>query len=255
MAGNENDFLSAMVAKAPVETAPAATDTEQEQPQVETAAVVSTETAAAKVETTATESDADKHVPLAALMAERDKRKEAAKRAEELENRIKELEGQHTPAALPDFYQNPEVHVQQAVSQAVGQVQDRLYAALEEAERERHADFDEVMKEVMERAQENPAIAAEILKGKNPAAEAYKVGKRLRDFEKSQQDPDAFRAQLKAELLAELKREQELEALKAEKSAAVEASIPPDLSAARSATSTVRPRPKSTVVDALFPKT
>jgi len=248
MSGNEDDFLTSMVNQ----PQSAEVDEEQEQPKVEAVAEVQAE--APKVETTATESKPDT-VPIAALMAERDKRKEAAKRAEELEARIKELEGAKTANALPDFFQNPEAYVQTAISQAQRQAQDGLYAALEEAERERHADFDEVMAFVMEQAKTNPVLAGDILKGKNPAAKAYKEGKRLMDYEKSKQDPDAFRAQLRAELLAELKKEQELEALKREKEQAVEASIPPDLSSASSAATASRPaRNRSEPLAQLFPK-
>ena len=258
MAGEEDDFLSAMVGKPEAESE----SVEKTEP-VEAKAAPEVEKVAeaikpevAKVETTSTESDADKHVPLAALMAERDKRKEAARRAEELENRIKELEGQRQANPVPDFFHDPEAYVQTVVQRAQHQAQESLYSVLEETERERHADFDEVMELVMAKAWENPAIATQILKGKNPAAQAYKVGKRLQEFEKSQQDPDAYRAQLKAELIAEFKKEQELEALKAEKSKAIEASIPPDLSSARSADSGApRTRNKSTVIDSLFPKT
>lgn len=254
MAGNEDDFLTSMLASAPAES---------EADEAETAAKVepvaeAKEAEAPKVETTATESEPER-VPLAALMAERDKRKEAARRAEELEARIKALEGEKAKAPEIDFFQNPEAYVQTAIQQAQFQARDGLYAALEEAERDRHEDFDEVMTYVMDKAKENPAIAAEILKGKNPAAQAYKVGKRLQDFDKSLQDPDAYRTQLKAELLAELKKEQELERLKREQAAAkekaVEDSIPPDLSSERSANGTFKPRTRSTVIDELFPKT
>lgn len=259
MSGEEkDDFLSSMMAQQPAETAHEADDEPKaEPPKVEAVAEVKAE--APKVETTATESEAGKNVPLAALMAEREKRQEAARKAEELERRIKELEGEKPAQTLPDFFQNPEAYVQTAIQAAQMQAKDSLYAALEEAERERHADFDDVMAFVMDKAKENPAIAAEILKGKNPAAQAYKVGKRLQDFDKSMQDPDSYRAQLKAELLAELKKEQELESLKKQQAAAkekaIEDSIPPDLSSERSANGQFSPRRTSSVVDTLFPKT
>jgi len=253
MSGEKDDFLESMMAKdVGGSESEAETEPTPEPEQVEAVAEVQTE--APKVETTATESKPDT-VPIAALMAERDKRKEAAKRAEELERRIKELEGEKPAQALPDFFQNPEAYVQTAIHQAQRQAQDGLYAALEEAERERHADFDEVMAFVMEQAKTNPVLAGDILKGKNPAAKAYKEGKRLMEYEKSKQDPDAFRAQLRAELLAELKKEQELESLKKEKAQALEASIPPDLSSASSAATASRPaRNRSEPLAQLFPK-
>jgi hypothetical protein len=257
MAPDENnDFLSQMMSAQPADTAPdepEAVETD-ETPEV----VTEVETPVAETTSASTEKD---HVPLAALMAERDKRKEAARKAEDLEKRIKELEAQTAkPAAqLPDFYQDPERYVQIVVAQANAQAKDAMYAALEEAEREKHENFDEVFAEIYEKASKNPELAREILTSKNPAAKAYKLGKELREIAESRQDPEAYRAKIEAEVRAKVMKEVELENLKKEKAAAdakaLADSIPPDLSSERSAVSSPRSRKTSSVIDELFPKT
>lgn len=253
MSGDEQDFLSQMVGKPEAKSEPAAPEPEaRDEPE----GVTEPETPATTAETPAATPDKETHVPLAALMAERDKRKEAARKAEDLEKRIKELEQatKAEPAPMPDFYQNPERYVQEIVGTVEARASDRLYAALEEAERERHEDFDDVMQAVMDRAKENPALAQQIMSAKNPAAAAYKLGKKALEFDQLQADPDSYRAKVEAEVRAKIAKEQELAGLKQQQADALAASIPPDLSSERSAVSSPRPRTQSSVVNKLFPK-
>lgn len=254
MSGDEQDFLTQMVGKPEAKSEP---ETPVPEARDEPEGVTEPESPGPTAETPAATPDKESHVPLAALMAERDKRKEASRKAEELEKRIKELEQQTKaePAPLPDFYQNPERYVQEVIGTVEARASDRLYAALEEAERERHDDFDEVMQAVMDRAKDNPALAQQIMNAKNPAAAAYKLGKKALEFDQLQANPDAYRAQIEAEVRAKIAKEQELAGLKQQQADALAASIPPDLSSERSAVSSPRPRNKSSVVDKLFPKT
>lgn len=253
MSGDEQDFLSQMVGKPEANSEPATPEPEaRDEPE----GVTEPETPATTAETPAATAEKESHVPLAALMAERDKRKEAARKAEELEKRIKELEQATKPEpTLPNFYQNPERYVQEVVTTVEARASDRLYAALEEAERERHDDFDDVMQAVMERAKDNPALAQQIMSAKNPAAAAYKLGKKALEFDQLQADPDSYRAKVEAEVRAKIAKEMELESLKKQQADTLAASIPPDLSSERSAVSSPRPRTKSTVIDKLFSKT
>lgn len=166
------------------------------------------------------------HVPLAALKAEREKRQERERELAELRQQVQ------APKApeQPQFYEAPEQYVQHAVRQVQQQTTQVLYAALEDAAREQHADYDEVLGEVTEAAQANPAIRQQVFNSPNPALAAYKLGKQLRQM-KELQDPAAYRAKVEAEVRAQIKAEQDAAA--AAKAAQV-AAIPPDLSAARS---------------------
>ena len=212
------DFLSEEVADevVPVETTDQTTETVVETP----------ETPAAEVTTTPATKE-EERVPLAALMAEREKRQEIERQRKDLEKRIAEIE----KAKLPDFYENPEEHVRQIVQEQSIQVQQRLYAALEEQARDAYPDFDEVMAEVQAQAEQNPTLVQEIFSKANPAIAAYKLGKKLREH-KEMQDPEAYRAKLKAEIVAELQAADK--AKEDAKRKAVE-SIPPNLTDARAA--------------------
>lgn len=253
MSGDEQDFLTQMVGKPEAKSEP---DTPEPEARDEPEGVTEPDPPEPTAETPSATPDKESHVPLAALMAERDKRKEASRKAEELEKRIKELEQATKPEpTLPDFYQNPERYVQEVIGTVEARASDRLYAALEEAERERHEDFDDVMKAVMDRAKDNPALAQQIMSAKNPAAAAYKLGKKALEFDQLQADPDSYRAKVEAEVRAKIAKEQELAGLKQQQADALAASIPPDLSSERSAVSSPRPRNKSTVIDQMFPKT
>lgn len=163
-------------------------------------------------------------VPLAALKAEREKR-------QAYERELAELRAKQQQEQAPNFYEAPDQYVQHLMAQTQQQATQRLYAALEEQARETYADYDEVFAEVQAHAAENPAVAPKILNAPNPAVAAYKLGKQLREM-KALQDPAAYRAALKAEILAEVQRDAEVK--EAAKRKVAEA-IPPDLANARSA--------------------
>lgn len=254
---DNDDFLTQMVGtSAPTQDEPETPEPEVEAPEPEGVKEPVKEPEAAPP---AANTEKEGHVPLAALMAERDKRKEAARKAEELEKRLQAMEeANKKPVELPDFYREPEKYVQTIMSAAEARAKDTIYAALEDAERDKHEDFDDVLTEVLERAKSNPDLGKQILGSRNPAATAYKLGKELKDFDRMK-DPAAYRESLKAELLAEiqagLKAEEAKKAEAAEAARRLEDSIPPDLSSERSAVSSPRPRNKSTAIDKLFPKT
>lgn len=171
----------------------------------------------------------EERVPLAALMAERDKRQREEQARKDLERRLAEIEAQKPEP--PKFYENPEQAVDHRVREVEARANQRLYAALEASAREAHPDYDEVIAELTERAQENPALAQQVFASPNPATAAYKLGKQLREM-KAMQDPAAYRAKVEAEIRAQIAAEH-----KAKEDAAAKAlaAIPPELSTARAA--------------------
>jgi hypothetical protein len=193
---------------------------------VETPVVAEAPTASEAPTAPARESD---HVPLAALKAEREKRQEAARKAQELERRLAELEAQRTQPAPPAFYENPEQHIAHAVSATEQRLRQQFFAALEASAREAHPDYDDVLQDLQESG--NPALVQRVFAAANPALEAYKLGKQLREI-KALQDPAAYRASLEAEIRAQIAAE-----AKAKETARAQAAaaIPPELSAARAA--------------------
>lgn len=187
--------------------------------------VVAQAPAAAAPEATTAPAKEDS-VPLAALMAERDKRQKEEASRKELERRLAELERPKAPAP-PAFYENPEQHIAHAVTATEQRLQQRFFAALEEQAREAHADYDEVLAELEQTG--NPALVQQVFAAANPALEAYRLGKQLREV-KAMQDPKAYRAQVEAEVRAAIAAEAATK--EAARNAALEA-IPPELSTAR----------------------
>lgn len=166
------------------------------------------------------------HVPLAALKAEREKRQ---KYEQELTRLSAQLAQQHQPEP-PAFYEAPEQYVNHVLSQAEQRAQARLFASFEEDAREAFADYDEVLAELAEAANDNPALRHQVFNSANPAKAAYKLGKQLRAL-KSAPDPVALRTQIEAEVRAQIAKEAQAAA---DARAAQVAAVPPDLSAVRS---------------------
>ena len=184
---------------------------------------------------TTTPAKEEGNVPLAALMAERDKRQQEAAARKELERRLAEYEKQRPEP--PKFYENPEQAVDHRVREVEARANQRLFAALEASAREAHPDYDEVVEELTQQAQGNPALAQQIFASPNPATAAYRLGKQLREM-KAMQDPAAYRAKVEAEIRASIAAEQ---AAKDAAAAKARAAIPPELSTARAAKADVVP--------------
>ncbi|XTQ92560.1 hypothetical protein ACQR5W_11610 [Xanthomonas sacchari] len=236
------DFLDDITgASAPVQEAAAETqEVEQATEQPEQAA---TEQAAdtGVVETEAPpapDKSKEEQGTLAGLKAEREKRQEAQRRADELERQLAELRQQQEQAKRPEFFDDPAAYVQTEVQSATQRIQQQFYAAMEADLREQHADYDEVIQALVQRAQDNPALAQKVFQSPNPAREAYRLGRQIQQMEQMQ-DPEAYRAQIEAELRA--KWEAELNEKAAAKQKAAEA-IPPDLTQARNAKGEFQPK-------------
>lgn len=182
-------------------------------------------------------------VPFAGLKAERQKRQEWERKARDLETQLQAKQQQPAPA----FFEAPEQYVQHLVQQTEVQANQRLMAALDAQARDAYSDYDEVVAYLTEQAAGNPALAQQVFNAPNPAVAAYKLGKQLQEMERMK-DPDAYRAQLEAELRAKWEAEQKS---KVEAKAKAAAEIPPDLATARNATAATQP-PSGTVFDNLF---
>lgn len=163
-------------------------------------------------------------VPYAAMKAEREKRQKLERELEEIRNRQQAAPAQPEQPA-PTYYEDPEGYVQRVQNEST----QRLYAALEASAREQYPDYDEAFAVVMKHAANNPAVVREVMTSANPAVAAYKMGKKLAEFEQMQ-DPDAYREKLKGELRAEWEAEQKAKSDQRQQAAAA---LPPDLSQAR----------------------
>lgn len=167
---------------------------------------------------------------LAGLKAEREKRQDAQRRADELERQLAELrQQQEQQHQRPQFYDDPAAYVQGEVQHATSRIQQQFYAAMEADLREQHADYDDVLQLLTQKAQENPALAQRVFQSANPAKEAYRLGRQIQQLDQMQ-DPDTYREQLKADLRKELEAERKEQE---EAKRKVVDAIPPDLTQAR----------------------
>lgn len=251
MSGEKSDFLDQMMApKAGTSESDSASVTDTEAPGETVAAAPAVEIPAAPP---AAKSEHEERVPIAAMMAEREKRQKYEKELAEATKRLEEIQAQQSQAPqLPEFFADPEGYVQTVVGQAEFRARDRMFAAMEEEQREAHEDFDSHFETAMAEAQQNPAVAKQILSARNPAKAAYELGKRMAASQAMTADPAKYEAELKAKYRAEWEAEQAAKQAEADKAAAQAKldAIPPDLASERSVSS--RRAPKTNVFDELF---
>lgn len=241
MSEQETDFLDD-IAIGGVEQEPPAAPESAAKPEAEKVEKQPEPAKAEPAAPTAPEVKDETTVPLAALMAEREKRQQLQR---ELEQSRQQRPPQTTQEAAPNFYENPDAFVQTIEQRA----NNRLYAALEAQARESYADYDEVFAEVEAHVATNPAAAQQVLSAPNPALAAYKLGKQLREM-KQMEDPVAYRERLKAELRAELEAEQKAKDEARQKAADA---VPPDLTDTRNAKGQFAPK-AGDIFNDIFPE-
>lgn len=145
------------------------------------------------------------HIPLAALLDERDKRKRLEQEAEELRRWKAEQEAKAAkpaePPKVPDLYQDPEAftrHFEQQVEQRL--TQQRLTLSEQWAKRN-HTDFDDTMKVFEGMAQGNPTLVQQMLTEADPAEWAYQQATKHKRMQEIGDDPDAWARRRALEIL------------------------------------------------------
>lgn len=157
-------------------------------------------------------SEEHKSIPVTALLDERDKRKEAQRRAEELERRLAQLEQAQQPK--PDFLDDPEAalrHQQESVRFQIWNERLNMSEMLA-----RQAYGDDLVAQAQEAfgaaARDNPALQMELQRQRNPYDFVVKWHKRNSFISEVGDDPETWknaqREALKAEILAELQAQQ-----------------------------------------------
>lgn len=152
------------------------------------------------------ETETERHIPLTALLDEREKRQEAMRKAEEAERRLAAYEArlrqEQQAQRKPDFFDNPEAVLQSHITRV------KLEQSKFLAEKDFGADL---VKEAYAYFDEHPEESQQLLNHPSPfhaAVEHYKRQKFLSEVK----DPDSWREQEKArireELMAELQQTQ-----------------------------------------------
>ena len=171
---------------------------EQEVQQVEQVA----EQSETEAETTAAQ-NTEKHVPLAALEAERKGRqdwKEKAVRFEEEARQLRERMAERTQQQEPQQQLDPIQQVRQ-------EMLNERFNMSEMVARQKYEDLDEVVKTFQEAALQNPALSMALHQQANPYEFAYREGKRIQLLKEVGDDPAAYRAKVEAEIRAQLQKD------------------------------------------------
>jgi hypothetical protein len=181
--------------------------------------------------------DTEKHVPLAALEAERKGRQDWKEKAIRFEEEAKQLrERMQERPQEPREPQDPLVSLQQ-------QMVNERFNTSEMLARDKFADLDDVVAVFTEEARKNPALAAQMNAHPHPWKFAYDEGKRMKFAAEIGNDPVAYRAKVEAEIRASLQQS----------AAPAAPQIPQSLAGARSAGARGTTFTGPTPIDALFP--
>lgn len=188
----------------------------QDQPEDQAVPVIEEGKGVTEAAPPAAPDEAHKSIPVTALLDERDKRKEAQRRAEEAERRLAEIEAAKAPK--PDFFQDPEAvlqHQQQTVQQQLWNERLNMSEMLA-----RQSYGDETVTKAQEAfiaaSRQNPALQMELQRQGHPYDFVIKWHRKNSFMSEIGDDPEAWRQSqreaLKAELLAELQAQQPVQA-------------------------------------------
>lgn len=148
--------------------------------------------------------DTGKHIPISALLDEREKRQALAREAEELRQKLAQFQAQQQQPQ-PDFYENPEARLQQERTQVQQMLWNERLNMSETLARQSHGDeaVNAAREAFAEEVKRNPALYADLQKQANPYGYVVQWHKRQSVLSKLGDDPDAYiEAQVQARLAA-----------------------------------------------------
>ncbi len=187
-------------------------DEEKSDTEVEATEVAETEETPTGEDAAPPAAEDVKKVPLAAVLDERDKRKELQKQVEQLEAEKAETEKEKV-----DFWENPEGAVQSAIKTEVdklnAQRQSDYLSISMQMSRKFHDDFDQALESFSKAAEENPALADMALQADMPGEYIYETGIQFKQLNEMGGDLNAMRDQMRREIreevLAEIKQKED----------------------------------------------
>jgi len=176
-----------------------------------------------------TSPSADKHVPLAALEAERSQRKDWKERALRLEGEMKAMREQRERIQEPQEEQRQMDPIQVMQQRML----DQHYNTSQLLAKQSYKDLDEKVEVFMEAAKQNPALVAAMQQQAHPYEFAYREAERMLLQKEMGNDPSAFRAKMEAEIEARILEKHGLTGL-SQSAAPAAPKIPASLAGARS---------------------
>lgn len=172
---------------------------EEQQPATEGQQVgQATEQSEANAETTAA-TNTEKHVPLAALEAERKGRQDWKEKAVRFEEEARQLRER-----IAERNNTTEQQQLDPIQQVRQEMLNERFNMSEMVARQKYPDLDDVVKFFQEAVRENPALGMALHQQANPYEFAYREGKRVQMLKEVGDDPAAYRAKIEAEIRASL---------------------------------------------------
>ncbi len=160
-----------------------------------------------------------KDVPLAALLDERDKRKNLQAELDAARRQIEESKDN------PDFWENPQATVESMISSKVDELQNQYtsgYLNLSmQYSKAFHDDFDDAKDAFIKAAEENPALADAAVQSDMPGEYIYKTGKEFLALQTYGDVESAIEAERRKAVEEYIAQQAEKDKGKAEKVAAV----------------------------------
>lgn len=142
-----------------------------------------------------------KHVPLAALEAERKGRQDWKEKAIRFEAELTAMRKQQA--------QQPQQQPQQLdpIQQVQQQMVNERFNTSEMVARSKYEDLDAVVEVFATAAEQNPALRMALQQSANPYEYAYREGKRIQMLKEIGDDPAAYRSRIEAEVRAQLQKD------------------------------------------------
>lgn len=160
--------------------------------------------------------DANRHVPLRELKGERTKRQEAEARAKEYETKLRAYEdlllrqsqqsqpAQHAPQEqMPDPYTDPDGYLRAIMAETEHRQRTHIANLSEANARRTHGD--KLIDEATQWAGQTGQAAQFFYKSADPYHDVVQSYRRYQALQQIGPDPDAYRAKVRQEVLAELK--------------------------------------------------
>lgn len=132
----------------------------------------------------------EKHVPLAALQDERQKRQALERQFEAFRQEVTQAHQRETPKP-PDMFEDPEGYLRHMEQSFDEKLISRVMGMAEAQSRATHGDFDEALAAFGDAVRANPVLSHQLRQAAHPGEFAYQVGKQalmMREIG----DPEAF---------------------------------------------------------------
>lgn len=178
-------------------------EAEQEQPQAEPEPQPEPKGETEPAAPPAAQPEEPKHIPLTALLDEREKRQKTERERDELARALQAIRAAQQPQQQPDLMADPQAalaHIEARAAQVA--IAEKVKTSRFLAEKEYGA---ELVNQAYAFFDENPHLSHALLNHPSPYHEAVAIYKRHKALQEIGPDPDAYKAKLREQLMEELK--------------------------------------------------